>query len=58
LSITNDIPIYRINDDSENIDLLQKAADGAKVLSQESAIGLLIQRMLSRSLSRSRRKEK
>ncbi len=39
LSITYDIPIYRINDDAETIGLLQKAAGGAKVLSQKSAVG-------------------
>lgn len=33
-----DIPIFRINDDSETVGLLQKAAGGAKVLSQKTAI--------------------
>ncbi|UXD67762.1 phage portal protein [Sphingobacterium faecium] len=33
-----DIPIFRINDDSETVALLQKAAGGAKVLSQKTAI--------------------
>ncbi|MCY4781432.1 phage portal protein [Sphingobacterium sp. UT-1RO-CII-1] len=38
LSIGFDIPIYRINDDSETVDLLQKAAGGSKVISQKTAI--------------------
>lgn len=38
LSIGFDIPLYRINDDSETVDLLQKAAGGAKVISQKTAI--------------------
>lgn len=39
LSITYDIPIYRINDDAETIALLQKAAGGKIVLSRKSAVG-------------------
>src|SRR5690606_16060459 len=38
LSIGFDIPLYRINDDSETVGLLQKAAGGAKVISQKTAI--------------------
>ena len=38
LTIGFDIPIFRINDDSETVGLLQKAAGGAKVISQKTAI--------------------
>lgn len=38
LTIGFDIPIFRMNDDSETVGLLQKAAGGAKVLSQKTAI--------------------
>jgi len=38
LSIKFDIPLFRINDDSETVALLQKASGGAKLLSQKTAI--------------------
>lgn len=38
LTIGFDIPLYRINDDAETVGLLQKAAGGAKVISQKTAI--------------------
>lgn len=38
LEITYEVPIFRINDDSETLSLLQKATGGAKLLSQKSGV--------------------